>query len=82
MPLADRCSYRAIEGQAMRQRFQHRLREDVRAYIEMNISNAYLERKLEEIYTEIPEGMDEPDKENHDLLLRRGLYGLKQSDRI
>lgn len=37
MPLADRSSYRAIEGQTMRQRFQHRLREDVRTYIEVRI---------------------------------------------
>ena len=50
---------------------------------QMDVSNAYLEGELEEeIYMEIPEGMDVPNGKNKALLLQKGLYGLKQSGRI
>ena len=50
---------------------------------QMDVANAYLEGELEEkIYMEIPEGMDIPDPEDKCLLVKKGLYGLKQSGRI
>ena len=48
---------------------------------QLDISNAYLQGNLdEEIYMEIPEGMNVRGEKA--LLLKKGLYGLKQSGRI
>ena len=52
---------------------------------QMDVPNAYLRGSLdEEVYMEIPEGLDLPPDTPKGMVLRllKGLYGLKQSGRI
>lgn len=56
-------------------------RRSILEILQLDISNAYLQGNLtEEIYMEVPEGLNTD--EDKALLLKKSLYGLKQSGRI